>query len=260
MDLDLLQDRLGHRFARPGLLGQALTHRSYGQPNNERLEFLGDSVLNCAMATLLFERFPDDAEGDLSRLRAHLVKQQGLHRVAQRLELGKAIRMGEGESRSGGARRPSILADALEAVFGALYLDGGFELARSVIGRLYGPELSAADPRTMGKDPKTRLQEELQRMRIPLPVYEVVATHGAAHDQVFDVSCEIGRLEIRATGSGGSRRAAEQAAAEAALACLAGATQARAKAQPKVRSRRGSAGTARMAAKADKPAVPEDDD
>ncbi|MEZ5651927.1 MAG: ribonuclease III [Burkholderiaceae bacterium] len=253
MDLDALQSRLGHRFRGPALLTQALTHRSFGQPNNERLEFLGDSVLNCAMATLLFDRFPDDAEGDLSRLRAYLVKQQGLHRVAQRLELGKVIRLGEGESRSGGARRPSILADALEAVFGAVYLDGGFDLARDVIGRLYEPELAAADPRTMGKDPKTRLQEELQRLRVPLPIYEVVATHGAAHNQVFDVSCEIGRLEIRSIGSGGSRRAAEQAAAETALAALS-ATQTAARSR--ARARRGGTGAAKMASKS---AAPNDD-
>lgn len=219
-DLALLEQRLGHGFRQQALLRQALTHRSFGQPNNERLEFLGDSVLNCAMATLLFERFPHDDEGDLSRLRAFLVKQQALHKVAQRLELGQMLLLGEGEARSGGARRPSILADALEAVMGAVYLDGGFEAARACIGRLYDPELANANPRTLGKDPKTLLQEALQQRRLPLPAYDVVATHGAAHSQTFDVECVIARLDIRVLGTGTSRRAAEQAAADAAFARL----------------------------------------
>jgi ribonuclease-3 len=240
MDTGALQERIGHSFREPALLVRALTHRSFGQPNNERLEFLGDGILNCVMAMALFERFPDDAEGDLSRLRAHLVKQQGLYRVAQRLELGRVIRMGEGETRSGGARRPSILADSLEALFGAVYLDAGFDAVRQVIEHVYDVELRAADPRTMGKDPKTRLQEELQRRKVPLPVYEVVATHGAAHRQVFDVECVIGRLEIRCMGSGGSRREAEQAAADAALAALPGVSAAVSRpAGARVRSRRG---------------------
>ncbi|MEZ5742043.1 MAG: ribonuclease III [Burkholderiaceae bacterium] len=220
MEPALLEQRLGHSFRQQALLRQALTHRSFGQPNNERLEFLGDSVLNCAMATLLFERFPHDDEGDLSRLRAFLVKQQALHKVAQRLELGQMLLLGEGEARSGGARRPSILADALEAVMGAVYLDGGFEAARACIGRLYEPELASANPRTLGKDPKTLLQEALQQRRLPLPAYDVVATHGAAHNQTFDVECVIARLDIRVLGTGTSRRAAEQAAADAAFARL----------------------------------------
>ncbi|MGB7300229.1 MAG: ribonuclease III [Burkholderiaceae bacterium] len=220
MDTDGLQERIGYRFKTAGLLKQALTHRSHGQPNNERLEFLGDSVLNCAIATLLFERFREVDEGDLSRLRAYLVKQQALHKVAQRLTLGDSLVLGEGESKSGGTRRPSILADALEALIGAVYLDGGFETAKDLIGRLYEPELSDADPLTLGKDAKTLLQEELQRNRIPLPVYAVVATHGAAHIQEFEVECVISRLDITVLGTGGSRRAAEQSAAENALQAI----------------------------------------
>ncbi len=223
MDLEALQRSLGYRFSNPKLPEQALTHRSYGQPNNERLEFLGDSVLNCAIAALLFERFPAEDEGDLSRLRAFLVKQQALYRVAQRIGFGQWLRLGEGESRSGGFRRPSILADALEALIGAVYLDAGFEAARTMIGRLYEPELASADPKTTGKDAKTRLQEELQRRRLALPVYTVVATHGAAHSQTFDVECQIPKLDINANGAGATRRAAEQAAAEMALEAIASA-------------------------------------
>ena len=220
MDTDGLQERIGYRFSKPGLLTQALTHRSHGQPNNERLEFLGDSVLNCAIATVLFDRFPEVDEGDLSRLRAYLVKQQALHKVAQRLALGDNLVLGAGESRSGGTRRPSILADALEALIGAVYLDSGFEAAKDLIGRLYEPELVDADPLTLGKDAKTLLQEELQQKRLSLPVYSVVATHGAAHNQEFEVECVIPRLDISVLGRGGSRRAAEQSAADAALNAL----------------------------------------
>ena len=219
MDVEALERSLGHRFANATLPTQALTHRSYGQPNNERLEFLGDSVLNCAIAALLFERFPGEDEGDLSRLRAFLVKQQALYRVAGRIGFGQWLRLGEGESRSGGFRRPSILADALEALIGAVYLDAGFDVARAMIGRLYEPELAAADPKTTGKDAKTRLQ--LQRRRLALPVYAVVATHGAAHSQTFDVECQIPKLDVSVSGAGATRRAAEQAAAELALEALA---------------------------------------
>ncbi len=221
MDVEALQQRIGYQFGRPDLPVQALTHRSFGQPNNERLEFLGDSVLNCAIASLLFERFPNEDEGDLSRLRAYLVKQQALYRVAQRLSLGEFLRLGEGESRSGGFRRPSILADALEALLGAVYLDSGFDAARTLIGRLYEPDLAHANPRTLGKDAKTLLQEELQRRRLPLPVYTVVATHGAAHSQTFEVECQIPRLSVSVSGAGASRRAAEQSAAERAIEAVA---------------------------------------
>ena len=217
MSLDSLQQRLGYRFSDPALLRQALTHRSYGQPNNERLEFLGDSVLNCVVAALLFDQFANIDEGDLSRSRANLVKQQSLYEIAQRLDLSQDLLLGEGELRSGGFRRPSILGDTLEALFGAVLLDGGFSAARTVIASLYAPILRNVDPRTLGKDAKTLLQEYLQGRRIPLPVYAVVATHGAAHSQTFEVECSIPTLDIRERGGGGSRRAAEQAAAKLAL-------------------------------------------
>jgi ribonuclease-3 len=212
-----LQRRLGHDFGDPDLLRQALTHRSFGQPNNERLEFLGDSVLNCVVATLLYQRFGSIDEGDLSRRRAALVRQDTLHAIATGLELGDSLRLGEGEARSGGARRPSILADALEAIVGAVFLDAGFERARSVIARLYEPILAAGEPAGAIKDPKTQLQELLQARRLPLPRYSVVATGGVAHEQVFEVDCAIPKLGLRTLGRGPSRRAAEQAAAAVAL-------------------------------------------
>jgi len=217
MTLEAFQQRLGYRFGDPTLLRQALTHRSHGKPDNERLEFLGDSVLNCVVASMLFDTFGRLDEGDLSRLRANLVKQQSLYEIAQRLELSQHVLLGEGELKSGGFRRPSILGDALEAVFGAVYLDGGFEAARDVICALYAPILRTVDPKTLGKDAKTLLQEYLQGRRIPLPVYSVVATHGAAHNQHFEVECAIPKLSIQVLGGGGSRRAAEQAAAKLAL-------------------------------------------
>jgi ribonuclease-3 len=217
VSLEALQERLGYRFATLALLRQALTHRSHGATHNERLEFLGDSVLNCAVASLLYEKFGRLDEGDLSRVRANLVKQQALFEVAQRLELSGCLLLGEGEQKSGGFRRPSILADTLEAVFGAIFLDGGFDAAQQAIRRLYEPVLRNVDPNTLGKDAKTLLQEWLQSRKIPLPVYAVVATHGAAHNQVFEVECLVPKLSIQALGSGGSRRAAEQAAAKHAL-------------------------------------------
>ncbi|MFZ4757637.1 MAG: ribonuclease III [Burkholderiaceae bacterium] len=217
MALDALQDRLGYRFANAALLRQALTHRSHGATHNERLEFLGDSVLNCAVASLLYERFGKLDEGDLSRVRANLVKQQTLFEVAQRLELSACLLLGEGEQKSGGFRRPSILADTLEAIFGAIFLDGGFDAAQLAIRRQYDPVLKNVDPNTLGKDAKTLLQEWLQSRKIPLPVYAVVATHGAAHNQLFEVECSVPKLSIQVLGSGGSRRAAEQAAAKLAL-------------------------------------------
>ena len=217
MALDALQDRLGYRFVNAALLRQALTHRSHGATHNERLEFLGDSVLNCAVASLLYERFGKLDEGDLSRVRANLVKQQTLFEVAQRLEVSACLLLGEGEQKSGGFRRPSILADTLEAIFGAIFLDGGFDAAQLAIRRQYDPVLKNVDPNTLGKDAKTLLQEWLQSRKIPLPVYAVVATHGAAHNQLFEVECSVPKLSIQVLGSGGSRRAAEQAAAKLAL-------------------------------------------
>jgi ribonuclease-3 len=217
MPLTPLESRLQYEFRNAELLRQAMTHRSHSPAHNERLEFLGDSVLNCVVAALLFQRFAKLDEGDLSRVRANLVKQQSLYEIAQALNVSEALRLGEGELRSGGFRRPSILADTLEAIFGAVFLDGGFDAAHSVIKRLYTPILDHIDPRTIGKDAKTLLQEYLQGHKIALPTYTVVATHGAAHNQQFEVECTVPKLEVKVSGSGASRRAAEQAAAKKAL-------------------------------------------
>ena len=217
MDDQLLQKRLGHVFKDAALLQQALTHRSHSVLHNERLEFLGDSILNCVVASLLFESFTTIDEGDLSRVRANLVKQQSLYEIAQRIELSQFLRLGEGELKSGGFRRPSILADTLEALFGAIFLDAGFDTAREVIRGLYAPVLVSVDPTTLGKDAKTLLQEFLQSKKIALPQYNVVATHGAAHNQEFEIECLVPKLEIQVFGTGGSRRAGEQAAAKLAL-------------------------------------------
>ncbi|CAN7454369.1 ribonuclease III [Caballeronia sp. LjRoot29] len=221
-----LESRLQYEFRNAELLRQAMTHRSHSATHNERLEFLGDSVLNCVVAALLFQRFAKLDEGDLSRVRANLVKQQSLYEIAQALNVSEALRLGEGELRSGGFRRPSILADTLEAIFGAVFLDGGFDAALQVIKRLYTPILDHIDPRTIGKDAKTLLQEYLQGHKIALPTYTVVATHGAAHNQQFEVECTVPKLEVKVSGSGASRRAAEQAAAKKALDELASAAPA----------------------------------
>ncbi len=217
MDPLILQNRLGHVFKDATLLQQALTHRSHSSLHNERLEFLGDSILNCVVASLLFDRYNKIDEGDLSRLRANLVKQQSLYEIAQRLDLSQFLRLGEGELKSGGFRRPSILADTLEALFGGIFLDAGFDAARDVIRSLYIPILDTVDPKTLGKDAKTLLQEYLQGKKIALPQYNVVATHGAAHNQEFEIECLVPKLEIQVFGTGGSRRAGEQAAAKLAL-------------------------------------------
>lgn len=215
-----LQSRLGHVFASPDLLVQALTHRSFGQPNNERLEFLGDSVLNCVVSIALFDRFGALKEGELSRVRASLVRQETLHRIALDLELGGCLKLGEGELRSGGAQRPSILADAVEAVFAAIFLDAGFDAAKQVIDRLYAPLIDGINPDRPAKDPKTALQEWLQSRRMPLPTYSMTQVLGEAHAQEFEVACEVPKLGVRTMGRGTSRRAAEQQSAELALAEL----------------------------------------
>jgi ribonuclease-3 len=215
--------RLGYVFQRPGLLRLALTHRSYGAEHNERLEFLGDGVLNCVIAEALYGRFPALSEGELSQLRATMVNQQRLYQIAAAAGIGDAVRLGEGELRSGGATRPSILADALEALIGAVLLDGGYDAARSVVLRLFGTELEALDPRAVSKDAKTRLQEWLQGRGQALPRYRVLGVHGEAHAQCFEVECVIDAHTLSASGRGRSRRAAEQQAAAAALAVLAGA-------------------------------------
>jgi len=215
-----LERGLGHKFANPELARQAVTHRSFGAPHNERLEFLGDSLLNCAVATLLYERFPELPEGDLSRLRAALVNQSSLSEVAVRLGLGERLRLGEGELKSGGFRRPSILADALEAVLGAVYLDAGFEAVRAAVERMMGERLESRDRLPVDKDPKTALQEHLQGRKLQLPRYSVQLTEGEAHDQTFTVECRVDDLGLSAAGRGASRRAAEQAAAVGVLAQL----------------------------------------
>lgn len=222
MDAEEFALGLGHRFKDPELLRRALTHRSFGARHNERLEYLGDSVLNCVVALELFHRFPRLTEGELSRLRANLVKQSSLSAIARQFGFGEYVRLGEGEIRSGGARRPSILADALEAVLGAVLLDGGFEAVAAVVRTLFAANLDALDPHTVGKDPKTRLQEYLQSRRLGLPQYGVVATRGRAHQHVFQVECLIPELNIRTTGEGSNRREAEQDAARRAYQLASG--------------------------------------
>lgn len=217
MSVAALETRLGYAFKNPALVEQALTHRSHSSRNNERLEFLGDAVLGTSVSSLLFTRFAKLDEGDLSRVRANLVKQAALADIAQTLNLSQHLRLGEGELKSGGFRRPSILADALEAVLGAIYLDGGFETVQAVIHRLYEPIIKSIDPQTIGKDAKTLLQEFLQAHQLALPTYSVVATHGAAHSQQFEVACDIEQLDIHVQAAGASRRAAEQTAARLAL-------------------------------------------
>lgn len=215
-----LERRIGHTFANADLARQALTHRSFGTPHNERLEFLGDSLLNCAVATLLYEGFPKLPEGDLSRLRAALVNQRSLAEVAVGLGLGERLRLGEGELKSGGFRRPSILADALEALLGAVFLDAGFEATRAAVARLLAEKLETAAHQPVDKDPKTALQEHLQGLGLALPRYAVQKTEGEAHEQTFIVECRVDDLGVTATGTGASRRAAEQAAAESVLGQL----------------------------------------
>ena len=215
-----LQRRLQYAFANAEHLSRALTHRSFSADHNERMEFLGDAVLNLSVADLLFEKLHLLPEGDLSRVRANLVKQDTLHQLSVELGLPDVIRLGEGELRSGGKKRPSILADALEAVIGAVYLDGGFVAAHALVGRLFkaveiNPAMTA-----IGKDPKTELQEWLQGRKMRLPAYRVVGTLGAAHQQSFDVECEIVEMNLAERGIGGSRRAGEQAAAAAMLQTL----------------------------------------
>jgi ribonuclease-3 len=226
-ELLALQQRLDHVFANPRLLERALTHRSFAADHNERLEFLGDSVLGLAISGLLFEKLNQLPEGDLSRVRANLVKQETLFEIALRLDLAQPLRLGEGEKRSGGNGRPSILADALEAVIGAVYLDAGFEAAAALVHRLYGNVELSAQMSAMGKDPKTELQEWLQARKMKLPGYRVVATLGEAHKQTFDVECMVLETGHSERGIGASRRAGEQAAAAAMLQHLAQAKTSR---------------------------------
>lgn len=215
-----LSKRLTYKFVDKNLLTQALTHRSYAAQNNERLEYLGDGALNFIIANQLYQRFPTLAEGDLSRLRAQMVKEATISEIAFSLNIGDALKLGEGELKSAGWRRPSILADALEAIIGAVYLDGGFVAAEALVLEFYSEKLSTIDPKIIDKDPKSLLQELLQGKKIAVPEYAVVQTSGEAHAQVFVVECFIQKLDIRTVGEGSSRRIAEQQAAQLALAAL----------------------------------------
>ncbi|WP_092945103.1 ribonuclease III [Roseateles sp. YR242] len=215
--LDALQQRLGYRFSQADLLQRALTHRSFGQQHNERLEFLGDAVLNMAVSALLFERFAGSDEGDLTRIRAHLVREDSLHKLALQLQMPESLRMSEGEARGGGAQRPSILADALEAVIGASYLDGGYAAANDIVRRLLGDVVTGSGIDQWAKDAKTALQEWLQARRLPVPTYRIVETRGQAHAQTFTVECQVPALSLARTGDGRSRRMAEQEAARELL-------------------------------------------
>lgn len=215
--LSALQQRLQHQFSDASLLTRALTHRSFAADHYERLEFLGDSVLNLAVSDLLYARLNTLPEGDLSRVRANLVKQDTLHRLALDLRLHEVLRLGEGETRSGGHKRPSILADALEAIIGAVYLDAGFAVAKALVLRLFDTVAITPQMDAIAKDPKTELQEWLQGRRMQLPLYKVVSTEGAAHQQSFRIACEIAELGLTEHGTGASRRAGEQAAAAAML-------------------------------------------
>ena len=215
-----LQARLQHEFLNPALLLRAVTHRSFSADHYERLEFLGDSVLNLAVSDLLYARLTALPEGDLSRIRANLVKQDTLHVLALELGLPLVMRLGEGEARSGGSQRPSILADVLEALIGAVYLDAGYDVAKSLVQRLFKAVEINPTMQAIGKDPKTELQEWLQGRKMNLPLYRVAGTQGAAHKQTFDVECEIIELHLSERGTGGSRRAGEQAAAAAMLQTL----------------------------------------
>ncbi|MBB3140009.1 ribonuclease III [Halomonas organivorans] len=216
--LTIFSRRIGHDFAQSELLELALTHRSYGGRNNERLEFLGDSIVNFVIAEDLYQRFPQAREGQLSRLRARLVKGQTLAELAREMEFGDYLRLGSGEMKSGGHRRDSILADAVEAVIGAIYLDAGMDTARARVLAWYAERLEAIDLQDTQKDPKTRLQEFLQSRQAALPRYEVISVEGEAHAQTFTVECHVEMLEEHTRGTGSSRRHAEQQAAERALA------------------------------------------
>lgn len=220
-----LRDKLGYECRDPALLAAALTHRSAGGSHNERLEFLGDAVLNCVVAKLVFDEFAAADEGDLSRFRASLVSGESLAVIAAEIDLGSQLRLGSGELKSGGFRRKSILADALEALFGAVYLDGGFEAAAGVVERLFVPRLDRLPSAAELKDPKTRLQEALQARGLPLPAYSVESISGEAHNQLFQVRCSVSSLGLKVSASGPSRRRAEQAAAQLLLSALQEAQQ-----------------------------------
>ena len=216
-----LEQKLGYKFTRTGLLDQALTHRSFGASHNERLEFLGDSILNCCIATLIFDQFPSMPEGELSRLRANLVNQSVLAEISTGLGVGPLLRLGDGELKTGGASRPSILGDALEAVFGAVFLDADFTAATNVVRRLFASRMETIRETKPVKDAKTGLQEWLQGKHLPLPEYTVERIEGESHRQIFHVECEVAAFGVKSAGRGASRRVAEQDAAARALVALA---------------------------------------
>ena len=218
--LDALQARLGHRFTDAALLQRAITHRSFGADHNERLEFLGDAVLNLAVSSLLYERFAVSDEGDLTRVRAHLVREDSLHRAALVLGLPEVLRLSEGEARGGGAQRPSILADAVEALIGAIFIDAGLPPATQLVRLLFGELIASTETDSWSKDAKTELQEWLQARKLPVPSYRIVATRGQAHAQTFDVECAVPALGLAEQGEGKSRRTAEQEAARRMLSRL----------------------------------------
>jgi ribonuclease-3 len=218
--LDALQQRLGHRFTDARLLQRALTHRSFGVDHNERLEFLGDAVLSLAISSLLFERFAGSDEGDLTRVRAHLVREDSLHKAALQLGLPDVLRLSDGEARGGGAQRASMLADAVEAVIGATFVDAGFEAAHALVQRIFGEVITTTDIGSWTKDAKTELQEWLQARRLPVPSYRITATRGQAHAQTFEVECSVPMLDLQHLGEGRSRRLAEQEAARRMLDAL----------------------------------------
>jgi len=215
-----LEKRLGHRFRDPALLAQALTHRSHGSPHYERLEFLGDSVLGCVVTEALFRRHPGLPEGKLSRIRAGLIREESLARIGRELGIAAFLRLDESTARNEGAERPSILADALEAVYGAVFLDAGYEAAREVVERTFGKALTELDPDAVEKDAKTRLQEYLQAKRCAKPQYRVVSTSGAKQNLTFEIECLVADLDLKASGSGTSRQRAEQQAAGNLLSLL----------------------------------------
>ena len=216
----VLEKRIGHHFQDPALLRQALTHRSFGSPHYERLEFLGDSVLGCAVTELLFQRHPDLPEGKLSRMRAGLIREESLARIARAHGIAVFLRLDESTARNEGAERPSILADALEAIYGAVFLDGGYGAAKEVIARTFGTALSQLDSESVDKDAKTRLQEYLQAKHRAKPQYRVVSTSGAKQSLTFEVECALEEPLLKATGSGSSRQRAEQQAAGNLLTLL----------------------------------------
>jgi ribonuclease III len=212
-----LQQRLGYRFTSLSLLQRALTHRSFGADHNERLEFLGDAVLDLAISSLLFDQFAASDEGDLSRARAHLVREDSLHHLALELGLPSLLRLSDGEAKGGGTQRPSILANAVEAVIAAVFLDGGFASSRAVVARVFSSALASGDIANNHKDAKTELQEWLQARHLPVPLYNIRSVRGQAHAQIFEVECHVPDLDLNRTGEGRSRRMAEQDAASRVL-------------------------------------------